>query len=237
MALELAESLIGCKAFDLQDIAGRYLNWWRRGGFDTGPTAARVFELASSGLSFEQSAIQVHREAGGYTAGCNPAHRCKPIAMATRIRDEDISLSAQRDAKLTHRHPLAGDAAAAVAFLCRALIRGLPWHAAIELASAGRLPETQQALSVGAVEGLSRGGYAPDVLRAAAFFLHDATSFSVALDRAVDFAGPSNYCPVLVGSIGGARWGRTSIPDSALLHQAKFLERINTVADAMAAGW
>lgn len=33
-------------------------------------------------------------------------------------------------------------------------------------------------------------------------------------------AGRVNYCPVLVGVIGGARWGTTSIPEQALAHCA-----------------
>ncbi|OPY89739.1 MAG: ADP-ribosylglycohydrolase [Syntrophaceae bacterium PtaU1.Bin231] len=237
MALELAESLIGCAAFDVRDIAGRYLSWWRMGGFDTGPTAARVFESAATGLTYEKAAIQVHRECGEQTAGCNPAHRCAPIAMAASIPDELVGMAAQEEAMLTHRHPLAGDVAAAVAALCRALIRGLPWAEAIALASGGRLPETQQALAVSAEEGLSRGGHAPEVLRAAVFFLHHSYSFSAALERAVDFAGPSNYCPVLVGCIGGAKWGRSAIPDSVLPAHAGLLERISNAAEVLEAGW
>jgi len=237
MALELAESLIGCNAFDLQDISGRYLNWWRMGGFDTGPTAARVFELASSGLSFEQAATQVHRESSGCTAGCNPAHRCAPIAMAAFIPDALAGTAAQKDAMLTHRHPLAGDVAAAVASLCRALIRGMPWPEAIAFAAGGRMPETQQALAARDTVGLSAGGYAPEVLRAAVFFLHDSPSFSAALDRAMAFAGPSNYCPVLVGCIGGAKWGRTAIPDSVLPDDGALLERISKAASALGKAW
>jgi len=237
MALKLAESLIGCNMFDVQDISGRYLNWWRMGGFDTGPTAARVFELAASGLSFAQAAIHVHRESGCCTAGCNPAHRCAPIAMAAFIPDKLVGTAAQKEATLTHRHPLAGDVAAAVASLCRALIRGLPWPEAIAFALGGRMRETQQALAARNTVGLSAGGYAPEVLRAAVFLLHDSKSFSAALARAVAFAGPSNYCPVLVGCIGGVKWGRTAIPDSVLPDDGALLERISKAASALGKAW
>jgi len=69
------------------------------------------------------------------------------------------------------------------------------------------------------------------------FFLHHSYSFSAALERAVDFAGPSNYCPVLVGCIGGAKWGRSAIPGSVLPAHAGLLERISNAAEALAAGW
>jgi ADP-ribosylglycohydrolase len=54
-------------------------------------------------------------QAGGMTAGCNPAHRCAPLAMAPFVPDEELAERALQEARLTHHHPLAGDVAAAVA--------------------------------------------------------------------------------------------------------------------------
>jgi hypothetical protein len=45
---------------------------------------------------------------------------------------------------------------------------------------------------------------------------HD--SFGEALSESLSFAGPANYCPVLVGAIAGARWGASSVAESDLLH-------------------
>jgi gamma-glutamylcyclotransferase (GGCT)/AIG2-like uncharacterized protein YtfP len=56
------------------------------------------------------------------------------------------------------------------------------------------------------------------VLRAAVSFVGSAEGFDRALERAVVFAGRPNYAPVLVGAIGGARWGAGSIPDPMLSH-------------------
>jgi hypothetical protein len=47
MACELAASLEGLGRFDPEDIGARYLVWWRREGFDTGPVAAGVFDLVA----------------------------------------------------------------------------------------------------------------------------------------------------------------------------------------------
>jgi ADP-ribosyl-[dinitrogen reductase] hydrolase len=153
---------------------------------------------------------RVHDQAGGLTAGCNPAHRCASLAMAPFLPDEEPAGGALREARLTHHHPLAGDVAAAVVVLCRALIRGEPWDDAVSRAATGRLGPTIQALDENNRYPLSPGGYAPEVLRSAVHFVAGHDSFADALSASLAFAGPENYCPVLVGTLAGARWGRSA---------------------------
>ena len=50
-------------------------------------------------------------------------------------------------------------------------------------------------------ESLNRGGFAPDVLAAAIHFVGSSDTFGAALDASLLFAGPANYCPVLVGNV------------------------------------
>ena len=218
MALCLAESLDQRSCFDLDDVWSRYRGWWQSGASDTGPIFARVMTLADAGLTRRQAALQVHAETGQQTAGCNPAHRCAPLAMLPGLDSKEVARSAEQEAQLTHRHPLAGDAAAAVATLCSELIRGMDWDAALEVAAQGRLHEVQAALATNNGAALNRGGYAPDVLAAAVYLVGSSGSLTAALERAVRFAGPANYAPVLVGSLGGARWGASSITAQQLQH-------------------
>jgi hypothetical protein len=166
MAVRLAESLVGWRRFDPQDILDRYLAWWRDDAFDTGPTTAQVLSLIDGGMDAAEAVERVHEQAGGLTAGCNPAHRCAPLAMAPFLPDEEVAGCALREARLTHHHPLAGDLVAAVAVLCRASIRGEPWDDAVSRAAAGRLGPTRQVLDLESPAPLSPGGYAPEVLRA-----------------------------------------------------------------------
>lgn len=235
MALRVAESLRDRGGFDASDITERYLEWWREGAFDTGPTAARVLSLAISGVPLERASIQADEEARGMTAGCNPAHRSAPLAMCVAIADSRVSQAAATEARLTHRHPLAGDVAAAVACLCRTLIRGEQWSTALGLAAAGRSLETCRAIEMPSPERTSRSGFAPEALGTAIYFLDTTDSFSDALARAIDFAGPANYCPVLVGSIGGAKWGRAQIEETFLRHAYSLMPRLSAAALALAA--
>ena len=218
MAIQLSESLISQRAFDLNHIGATYLKWWNEEGFDTGPVAEQVFELVNTGLSFREAAGIVNQDADGMTAGCNPAHRSAVLAMACFISEDRLAYCAQREAAITHHHPLAGDVAAATVILCRSLIEGMEWEMAVQKASEGRLPDTWDALILTSAKPGGKGGYAPEVLKAAIYFIHNSSSFSEALNSAIRFAGPSNYCPVLVGIVGGARWGSASILERDLAH-------------------
>jgi ADP-ribosylglycohydrolase len=237
MALQVTDSLIDCNGFDVEDIAGRYLEWWKHEGFDTGPTSDTVFKRVISGQSFNIAARRVHEETNGYTAGCNPAHRAAPLAMYANLADEDLVDAAIADAGLTHHHPLAGDVSAATVSLCRALIRGCDWSKALEIARKGRLPQTRAALTDSPESRLSSGGFAPEVLAAAVHFVGANTQFSSALREAVNFAGPANYCPVLAGAIGGARWGASNVADDLIGRNKDLMLRVMKTAEILAARW
>ena len=232
MALCLAESLAESRAFVREDILDRYVAWWGDGGFDAGPIAERVFDLVLSGISGQKAVDLTHAESGGRTAGCNPAHRSQPLAMAAFLADDQLPDLASQEASLTHRDPLAGDAAAATVVLCRSLIKGMDWTTALEQAAIGRGERIREALLGGSNARLNDGGYAPEVLRAAVYFLSAHSDFAAALEASAEFAGLENYCPVLVGAIAGARWGAEAVP-SELLEHCGILDRVEVAADAL----
>jgi ADP-ribosylglycohydrolase len=236
MAVRLAESLVERGCVNVDDIAARYLDWWHEGAFDTGPTAARVFTLVDSGLVFHAAAQKVHVETGEQTAGCNPAYRSAPLAMLPGLETQQLTDHAEEEATLTHYHPLSGDVAAAVVVICHELVAGSDWEDAVGLARADRLPETQAALMNPEPDSLNSGGFAPDVLAAAVHFVDSSNTFDAALDASLKFAGPANYCPVLVGSIGGARWGASNISDPMLEH-CDILPRVQAAAASLVSRW
>jgi hypothetical protein len=123
-----------------------------------------------------------------------------------------------------------------VVLLCRALVHGTPWLTALQLASVGRAPATVAALQISCDPPLFRDGFAPHALHAAIYFLHTSHQLAVALDAAQAFAGPANYCPVLVGAIGGARWGVAQIEPYDLSH-CTILLQIEQIAERLAQAW
>jgi ADP-ribosylglycohydrolase len=112
----------------------------------------------------------------------------------------------------------------------------LDWTAALRRATSGREERTIAALLGRSDETLQNGGFAPEVLRAALFFVSKHTGFDAALEAAVAFAGPENYCPVLVGAIAGARWGAAAIP-SVLLSHCEILAEVEKSAEELGNLW
>ena len=268
-ALRLAESLVERREFNLTDILVRYVQWWEAGAFDTGPTAAAVLQRVSQGEDLEAAVAAVDRRAGGQTAGVGPAHRSAPLGALAFIPYEGLGRAARQEARLTHRHPLAGWVSAAACYLVRTLVEGAEWSDALRRVAARLRMEAQSDIPVrqalkgpfppagmsvvhvatsvagllkepiaaqgGGREGpLSRGGYAPDVLRAGLRFTHRAGTVGEALDASLRFAGPANYAPVLVGVLAGARWGADAIPGALLKHEASLVESFRQL---VAASW
>lgn len=217
LARALGRSLVERRVFDIDDVKRRYRAWWRTDGVDSGPVFAAVLARVEGGEDWASAAEAVDHGLGGMTGGCNPAHRAAPLALAP-IATEGLEDAVRRNAALTHRAEVAGTVAAYVVLLCRRLIEGAAWSDAS--AEAGRLAEAPALRVPAAPRNLSRGGYAPDSLAAALRFLEDGGSFGDALETAVAFAGLANYCPVLVGAIGGARWGASAIPNRNVAHVA-----------------
>ena len=236
MAVRLAESLIDRKELVPADVLDRYVAWHREGAFDTGPVAGNVLARIAGGEAPEQAVRDTHSARGGLTAGCNPAHRCGPLAMAQFINDDALPALAVREAALTHFDPIAGDVAAAVVVLCRNLARKVNWSASLKRAAIGRLSETQRALVPAKSDRIKPNGYAPDALAAAVHFLNECDKFGPALTNAATFAGSANYCPVLVGAIGGARWGASSLP-AKFFPRGELFTRVSAAAQRLASEW
>ena len=197
MAQILYESMEAKQRLDLKDVTSRYLDWWKRDAFDTGPVFNEVFRKVDSGTSRVAAAHQVHLELNGATGGCNPAHRIAPIALFEDISTIAIGELARLEASITHWDPIAGDMSAVMAYLCRFSLEEQSWEEAKSITAALE-PEAWRIIQQAEI---SKDGYAPNVMRTAIEFLDQPNS----LQRAFEFAGFGNYCPVIVGTIDALR--------------------------------
>eukprot|EP00727_Mastigamoeba_balamuthi_P011499 m51a1_g6972 hypothetical protein (312) ;mRNA; r:104964-105899 len=263
MATRLAESLGSLRRFDRADVCARYLAWFRgppyddEAAIDTGNTFASVFSIldADEAVGVDQAAARVY--ARWTAAGINAAHRNAVLGAAPPavVGDAELADAAASESRMTHLHPLSVACSVAACACVRALVRGADWAAAVRAAcdAATRIGSRDVAEALerdlragyGADGdqgpqgfGLRADGYAPSVLRAALWFIGRHSSLDEALSASLDFSGPANFCPVLVGSIGGARWGEAAVTDAALRKvDPALLRRVRAAAAALAAGW
>lgn len=190
MALCLAESLASEKAFSPARVLQTYWAWWRKDGRDSGPTVTSVFRSMDAGIGNPQAVLQAHMQAGGRSAGCNPLHRCPPLALASFVPDDLLMEMVHEDASLTHHDPLAGHVAAAGALVLRGLIKGLDWLETIAWARMSDGPELARWLQP-PDNPAQPDGFAPNVLRAAVYFVGRSGSLDEALRNSMAFAGPA----------------------------------------------
>ena len=195
LAKILSQSLIVCNGFNHADLVKHYCHWWKTDAFDTGLTFARVFQKVSDGISIKDASIQVHKELNGMTAGCGPAHRIAPLAGYNNIPTNQLIDFARQEASITHYHPDAGNCSAVMVLLCRYLIEGNSWGNSKAIVSKNEKMKSTWIKIQNA--NLNKGGYVLDVMHSAFHFLDK----NDALKKSLIFAGPANYCPVIVGVI------------------------------------
>ena len=195
LAKILSQSLIECNEFDKNDLVKRYYHWWKTDAFDTGPSFAMVFQKVSQGVNVDDASIQVNQELKGATAGCGPAHRIVPLAALKKIPTNKLVDYARQEARITHYHPDAGNCSGVMVLLCRHLLEGHSWTDSKELVRNNNM--TKDIWDKIQNANLNNGGYVLDVMHSALYFLNGNDS----IKRSLQFAGPANYCPVIVGII------------------------------------
>ena len=177
--------------------------------------------------------------------------------MFKSIPTENLSDYVKRESSITHSHSLSYLVSLATAIILRNLITGSSFAQAVDAALLHRKFQkkndtltkfladiAQDKLIVEVLkdtEGtkLNDGGYSPDVLRAALYWIRKTDNFTDAVEHSIAFAGPANYCPVLVGAFAGALYGESSITEKNLSKVTKKnpVERVVAVAEALAVDW
>ena len=195
LARILVKSLIANKSFNQEDLKQRYLNWWRKDAFDTGPTYASVFTKVLNGYKHADAVLETHNEFGKETAGCGPAHRSSPLAGFNKLPTEKLVKIVKQEAKITHFHEDAGNGSAIVVLLCRYLLEGKNLDQAIFLIS----NNNDLKVSWRKVENakLSPNGYVFNVIYSALHFIRNGNS----LEESIKFSGKANYSTILFSVI------------------------------------
>lgn len=238
MALILSNSLIEHQTLNEEDVRLKYLNWYKQEGFDTGIVSKMVFKSTLGGVSMPEAVEKVDYELSSNTAGCNPVHRNAVLSMLNAISDTKISSVVIKESALTHKHYLAGHVAACSAELIRMLINGVTWKVAISRLENISSPVMSKIIRNGLNGEIYSDGYSPHVLSAAIHFVNSSDTFDNTLIRSIEFSGDENYCSILAGSLGGARWGLSSISKYWLKGISSVEQiKLESTADKLSKGW
>jgi ADP-ribosyl-[dinitrogen reductase] hydrolase len=117
LALELAESIGEHGLLDVDDLARRYIHWAATDGRGIGRSTRAALTGATDAADSRRRASDFHADTG-MGAGNGTVMRCSPIGVVAP-NVEQARTAAVADAQLTHGHPAAGPASAA---LCAALL-------------------------------------------------------------------------------------------------------------------
>ena len=254
MMMESLEAILIHNIVNTRDIGELYLKWFRSDGYDAGITTHKALSYVETGLSFTEAVEQTHKDLDGRTAGISPAHRSVSLAVlfsywyvnSPNFFEEfpntgfhDFKDTVRREARLTHFHNEASEVSMAVNAICMRFIVGGDLFKSIPFGM--NFLTTDWSMDIFgyleslAVDDLSNSGYAPDVLISALWFLLNTRSFEEAMQQSKEFSGVANYCPVLVGSIGGAMYGyegvKTCINASHINHLKRVKLAVNHIAN------
>lgn len=217
MALCLAESLVECGGFDLQDQMERYLRWREEGYWSS---IGRCFDV---GLTTHHALVRFKRNghalAGSVdagTAGNGSVMRLAPV-VAWAEADVPRAIRLARDSsRTTHRAAEAVDGCELLARLLLGAYRGEDVTVPMNGVMAAWSPALH---AVAAMRGAPGGapmhqptGYVVDTLGCARWCVARGRTFREAVLLAANLGGDSDTIAAVTGQIAGAMYGMEGIP-------------------------
>jgi len=222
LALALARSLIRQGRYDAADAARAYVAWYRSHPFDIGHTTRAALGPAASALAAGQDPAAAARAAARPESRANGSlMRVSPLGIfGHRLPPAELVALAREDARLTHPHPVCGDAGAVfTAAIARAVARGgsaaglADW--ALDFArEQGLHPEVIEALAASALrrpDYATAQGLATVALQNAFYQLRHAEPEAALVDT-VRRGGDTDTNAAIAGALLGAVHGVEALP-------------------------
>ena len=215
MMLCIARSIVGKGRFDPEDIALKFLGWFRAGALGIGRTTWVALEALRGGASWQDAGQIAHQRLGGLSAGNGSIMRCAPIALLDAKNHERLIKDSIASSLITHWDPRACWGAAALNLAIAQLLyedRGVLLDKIV-----GKIeqPEVRQAVAkveVMRMEDVVPSGFVLDTLQAALWCFLNTSSFEDALVSAVNLGGDTDTIGAVCGALSGAWYGLEKIP-------------------------
>ena len=240
LALCIARSLVEQEAFDGQDIADRFHEWYESGPFDVGLMTADALRTYDRGASWRDAGREVCQDRPeGQNAGNGSVMRCAPHAIAFADDLDTLVRVSTLSSAITHYDPRCTSGCAILNGTIAGFLRNAdaPLDAALERVQGDAPDELVEALrlvpDVVTDEQLQSTGYVVHTLQTA---LHDALTVESAEDAivtAVNRGGDTDTVGAVTGAIAGARFGKESLPDR-WLDTIEYQEDLELLGQALA---
>jgi ADP-ribosyl-[dinitrogen reductase] hydrolase len=216
MALALADSLLAKRPLDGNDLAQRFLSWYRGGPEDIGNHTRTVLETIKRGQSWEMASAEVLRFRPD-SSGNGSVMRCWPVALAWWNNRAQLVADSALQSRVTHSH---ADCIAGSIFVnvwISELVQGKPLREAFQDALASvELPESLRAIIVRAPSRqraeLENSGWVRRTLETTAWAVLTTTTFKDAVIQAANLGNDADTGAAVTGVIAGAAYGLAAIP-------------------------
>lgn len=240
LALCIARSLVEQEAFDGQDIAERFSDWYDNGPFDIGLMTADAIRTYDRGVSWRDAGREVWQDRPeGSNAGNGSVMRCAPHAIAFADDPHTLVRVSKLSSAITHYDPRCTYGCAVLNGTIAGYLRGAdsPLEAALERVGGDAPDELVEALRVvpDLIDDsqLQTTGYVVHTLQTALYDALTADTAEEAIVTAVNRGGDTDTVGAITGAIAGARFGYDSLPER-WLETIEYREDLTLLAQALA---
>ncbi len=241
MALALADSLISCRGFDVEDLMQRFVRWYRHGEYSC---TGRCFDIGSATrvalVDYELTGEPYAGSTDPYTAGNGSLMRLAPVALFA-LDDDQLALQIAADqSRTTHGAKPCIEACQFFVSLLRAAILGekdiIPVARQLGRNYPGIRHVTDQNWNQLDRDDIVSGGFVVSTIEAALWSVARTHNFEEALILAVNLGADADTVGAVTGQLAGALYGASSIPLRWRRHLA-WQSKIDDTARQLLTAW
>lgn len=216
MALALAESLLHQKPLDPMDLAGRFVDWYRRRPSDIGLYTSMVLQGVDRGLPWEEAARRA-QAANPNNAANGSVMRCWPVAIAWWNNRLHLIADSELQSRVTHMNDECISASVFINVWIAELVQGVaPAEALHNTLAVVAMPDEERAVIEAAPrrrrEALRNTGWVRHTLESVTWGLLTTDSFEEALVQVVNLGMDADTAGAVMGAVAGAAYGLSAIP-------------------------
>ncbi len=208
MMLCIAESLADQQKYYPEDIARRFVSWYRSNPKDIGGTTQEALTRLCEGVPLRHCGVREKPTNGSIM-------RCAPLSLIYYHNEEALIEVSREVSAITHSHPEAELSCVFINVMISQLLMGVNKKAAYAHAveKTGKIDRSFIKNYIGSSYNPEpRKGLAVNTLLLATGSFLAARSFEEAVVRAVNLGGDTDTTGSVTGALAGAYFGRPGIP-------------------------